>query len=97
MFMRTRFYLFAVVLFGVSVLRAPADTAVKCSIKTLSACPQIGCSKPGTPLATTNSQKRTAAINGSPMAVSFGDLRDLQQDVDGKFASGPIVVAGQKR
>jgi len=94
--MRVRFALFAAVFLVISVLHALADTAVKCSIKTLSACPQIGCSKPGTPLAATNSQKRTTAINGSPTAISFSDLKDLQRDVDGKFSNGPIVVEGQR-
>jgi hypothetical protein len=72
-----------------------ADTAVKCSIKSLAACPKIGCSKPGSPLAVTNSQKRTTAINGSPAKVSFDDLDALQKDVDNKFKNGPITVAGQ--
>lgn len=55
---------------------------------------QIGCSKPNTPLATTNSQKRTTVINGSPTEVSFTDLQDLQKDVDSKFANGPAHVSG---
>jgi hypothetical protein len=73
-----------------------ADKAVKCSIKTLDACHKIGCSKPGSPLAVTNSQKRTTAINGSPAKLTFEDLKALQADVDRTFANGPVVIKGQK-
>ena len=85
----------AVALLALSVLSARADTAVKCTYKTLSACPKIGCAKPSSPLAATNSQKRTAATSGSPAKISFADLRDLQGDVEKKFADPPIVVAGE--
>jgi hypothetical protein len=78
-----------------SSVAAQGDTAVKCSIKTLAACPKIGCSKPNSPLAVTNSQKRTTAINGSPAEITFPDLQDLQDDVDKKFQN-PVVIQGQK-
>jgi len=94
--MHTKALLFAAALFALSALDIRADTAVKCSFKTLAACPTIGCSKPGSPLAATNTQKRTTATNGSPTAVSFGDLKDLQSDVDSKFANGAIVIKGEK-
>ena len=84
------------VAFLASTLQVRADTAVKCSVKKLGACPKIGCSKPGSPLAATNSQKRTTAITGSPAAVGFSDLKDLQAAVDSKFANGPVVVKGEK-
>ena len=82
--------------FALSGLAARADTAVKCNFKSLASCPKIGCSKPGSPLAVTNSQKRTIAINGNPAVVSFTDLDDLQSDVDKKFGNGPVVVNGEK-
>jgi hypothetical protein len=88
------------VLFGGVLLLMPtlmqADKAVKCSIKSLNACPQIGCSKPGSPLSVTNSQKRTTAIHGHPAKLTFDDLKTLQADVDGKFKNGPIVIKGEK-
>lgn len=89
----------AIVVLAGMLLIAPvflrADTAAKCSVKTLAACPIIGCSKPGSPLSVTNSQKRTTAINGSPATLTFGDLKTLQADVDKKFANGPIVIKGE--
>jgi hypothetical protein len=94
--MNTNISLLAVAFLLFSALDVKADTAVKCTFKTLAACPKIGCSKPGSPLAATNSQKRTTAINGSPTEVAFGDLKDLQADVDKKFANGPIVIKGAK-
>jgi hypothetical protein len=75
---------------------ARCDTAVKCSFKTLAACPKIGCSKPNSPLAVTNSQKRTVSINGSPAEITFPDLQDLQDDVGKTFAGGPVVIKGAK-
>jgi hypothetical protein len=83
-------------LLAFSAVAIRADTAVKCTFKSLASCPKIGCSKPGTPLAATNSQKRTTAIKGSPTEVGFTDLKDLQADVDRKFANGPIVIKGEK-
>jgi hypothetical protein len=71
-----------------------ADTAVKCTYKTLSSCPKIGCAKAGTPLAVTNSQKKATAINGSPAALTFSNLKDLQDDVEA--IDFPTVVNGQK-
>ncbi len=94
--MHTKLVLLAAALLAVLAPDLRADTAVKCSVKTISACPKIGCSKPGSPLAATNSQKRTTAIQGSPTEVTFSDLKDLQADVDGKFAGGPIVIKGEK-
>ena len=82
--------------FAFFVLAVRADTAVKCNYKSLAACPKIGCSKPGSPLAVTNSQKRTTAINGSPTELTFADLDELQTDVDKKFSNGPAVVNGEK-
>jgi hypothetical protein len=73
-----------------------ADNPVKCSGSSLAACGKIGCSKPGTPLAVTNSLKRTTTVDGSPTKVTFEDLAALQKDVDDKFAKGPITVAGEK-
>jgi len=78
----------AIAFLAFSVLDARADTAVKCTFKALAACPKIGCSKPGSPLAVTNSQKRTTAINGSPTAVTFKDLQALQDEVDKEFPNG---------
>jgi len=75
---------------------ALADTAVTCPFKTLGSCPTIGCAKPNTPLAATNSLKRKAAINGSPAEINFSDMKALQGDVDNEFANGPITVKGQK-
>lgn len=86
--------IFASVVF--SATAAQAETAVKCPFKTLGSCPKIGCAKPNSPLAATNSLKRTTAINGTPAPISFADLRELQGDVDKKFADGPIVVKGEK-
>jgi hypothetical protein len=83
-------------LFTFSVLPLHTDTAVKCGIKTISACPTIGCSKRGTPLAVTNSLKRTTTTNGEATVMSFGDLASLQKDVDSRFANGPIVIQGEK-
>jgi hypothetical protein len=94
--MHTKMLLVAVALFFLSTLNGRADTAVKCTFKTLAACPKIGCSKPGSPLAATNSQKRATAINGSFDEVSFADLQDLQHDVENAFANGPIVIKGEK-
>lgn len=93
--MRCRVLLFAGV-FLIVPAALYADAPVKCSIKSLAACPKIGCSKPGSPLAVTNSMKRTTAINGSPTKLSFDDLEALQTDVDNKFANGSIMVAGEK-
>ncbi len=73
---------------------AQCDTAVKCSVKTLTACPKIGCSKPNSPLAVTNSQKRTTSSTGSPAEITFPDLKDLQDDVSKTFAAGPVVIQG---
>ncbi len=84
---------------ALSLLLSPAahaDTAVKCSFKTLAACPKIGCSKPNSPLAVTNSQKRTMSSTGSPADISFPDLQDLQDDVSKKFSTGSITVLGQE-
>src|SRR6266699_2090636 len=75
---------------------AQGDTAVKCSFKTLAACPKIGCSKANSPLAVTNSQKRTMSSTGSPADITFPDLQDLQDDVSKKFSSGSITVLGQE-
>jgi hypothetical protein len=88
-----------VTFFAALLLIAPAlhaDKGVKCSIKTLAACPNIGCSKPGSPLAVTNAQKRTTAVGSTPAPLTFEDLSALQKDVDDKFADGPIMVAGEK-
>jgi len=93
--MRTRLILFAIGLSAL-ILQGWADTAVKCSVKTLTSCPKIGCSKPGSPLAATNSQKRTTAINGTPTPISFADLKALQDDVKKTFANAPIVIKGAK-
>ena len=73
---------------------AHGDTAVKCSFKTLAACPKIGCSKPNSPLAVTNSQKRTTSSTASPAEITFPDLQDLQDDVGKTFGSGPVVIEG---
>ena len=73
---------------------AQCDTAVKCSVKTLAACPKIGCSKPNSPLAVTNSQKRTTSSTGSPAEITFPDLKELQDDVSKTFAGGPVVIQG---
>ncbi len=78
-----------------SAVAARADTAVKCTYKSLGACPKIGCAKPNSPLAATNSQKRTVATTGSPAKISFADLQDLQTDVQTKFAHPPVPVAGE--
>jgi hypothetical protein len=94
--MRTKILPLALAGLSLSALVARADTAVKCNYKSLAACPKIGCSKTGSPLAVTNSQKRTIAINGSPTEVSFPDLKELQDDVDNKFHNGPAVVKGEK-
>jgi hypothetical protein len=79
-----------IICFAMSV---QADTAVKCTFKTLGSCPKIGCSKPNTPLAVTNGQKRSTAINGSPAEISFSDLRVLQSDVEKEF---PATIEGEK-
>lgn len=92
--MRRKVAVLAVVFF--IRLSLHADKAVKCSIKSLTACPKIGCSKPGSPLAVTNSMKRTTSTTGSAAKVTFDDLDALQKDVDDSFASGPITVAGEK-
>jgi len=88
------------VLFGGALLLIPtlaqADKAVKCSIKTLNACPKIGCSKPGSPLAVTNSQKHATAMSGHAAKLTFDDLKTLQADVDDKFKNGPIVIKGER-
>lgn len=86
----------AAVFFALSTLAARADTPVKCNFKTLAACPKIGCSKPGSPLAVTNSQKRKTTIHGSPSEIGFSELRNLQAGVEAKFANGPIVINGAK-
>jgi hypothetical protein len=93
--MRTRLLVFAI---GSSLLSLGswADTTVKCSVKTLSSCPKIGCSKPGSPLAATNSKKRATVVKGAPTVISFSDLKDLQAGVDQKFANGPILIKGTK-
>lgn len=75
---------------------AQADTAVKCPFKTLAACPKIGCTKPNSPRAVTNSQKRTMSSTGSPAEITFPDLQDLQDDVSKKFDNGTITVLGQE-
>jgi hypothetical protein len=85
--------LLAVVLIACSALPAWADQAVKCTFKSLAACPKIGCSKPGTPLAVTNSQKRTTVIHGTPAQLSFTDLADLQKDVEKEV---PTTINGEK-
>lgn len=90
--MRGKVAVFTGVLLIVPVVHA--DTAVKCSIKSLAACPNIGCSKPNSPLAVTNATKRTTTISGNPTKIGFDDLDALQKDVDSKFANGPITVAG---
>ncbi len=94
--MRTKALPVTVTLLVLSVVAAQADTAVNCTFKNIGSCPKIGCAKSGTPLAATNSLKRTTAINGSPAEISFSDLQALQTDVDKKFANGPIVIKGQK-
>jgi hypothetical protein len=84
-----------VTLLVLSIAGVQADTAVKCSVKSLASCPNIGCSKPGTPLAATNSQKRTTAITSNPALISFTILQGLQDEVDKKFSNGPVNVLGQ--
>src|ERR1051326_2594420 len=79
-----------------TAVSAHADTAVKCPFKTLGSCPTIGCAKPNTPLAATNSLKRNTAIKGSSTPLSFDDMQALQDDLDKEFANGPVIVQGQK-
>jgi hypothetical protein len=87
----------ALLLAGVLLVTAlvHADKAAKCSVTSLATCGKIGCSKPGSPLAVTNSQKRTTTVDGTPTKVTFDDLAALQKDVDDKFANGSITVAGE--
>ncbi|HLW54659.1 MAG TPA: hypothetical protein VKW06_17615 [Candidatus Angelobacter sp.] len=88
--MKTRVLALSVLL----VFFAPAvhgGKATSCPYTTLGSCPQIGCAKPNTPLAATNTLKRTTAINGSPAAIGFPDLQTLQNDVDSQF---PVTVQG---
>lgn len=75
------------------VATSQADTAVKCSIKTLGLCPKAGCSKANSPLAVTNGMKRTTSINGRPAAISFDELKLLQKAVDDEF---PAEIQGVK-
>jgi len=84
----------AVALVALAVPEVQGDTAVKCSFKTLATCPKVGCAKPGSPLAVTNSEKKTTAINGAPAEVSFGDLKTLQEKVVQVFANGPKTIKG---
>ncbi len=86
----------AVALLAFWAVGSRADTTAKCTFASLSSCPKIGCSKVGSPLAVTNSQKRTTLINGNPAKVDFTDLKDLQADVDKEFANGPVVIKGEK-
>jgi hypothetical protein len=94
--MRTKTLSVALASLVFSCAIAHADTAVKCPFKTLGSCPTIGCAKPNTPLATTNSLKRKTALTGSPGPISFSDMKNLQDDLDKEFANGPITVKGQK-
>ena len=75
------------------VLPLHAGGSKKCSAN-LAACPIIGCSKPNSPLSVTNTTKRTTAVTGTPTKIGFDDLAALQNDIDTKFANGPITVAG---
>jgi hypothetical protein len=70
---------------------ASADTPVKCSIQTLGACPKNGCTKPNSATAVTNGMKRTTAISGSPVEISFDQIKLLQKAVDNEF---PATVQG---
>jgi hypothetical protein len=92
--MRGKVALLTGVLLIVTVPGLRADTAAKCSITSLAACPNIGCSKPNSPLAVTNATKRTTTTSGTPTRIGFDDFATLQKDIDSKFANGPITVAG---
>lgn len=91
--MAAKLFLAAAVLL-ICALTAFGDTAVKCTFKTLDACPKIGCAKPDTPTAVANGQKRTVTNTGSPAKISFDNLQDLQTDVEKN--PFPMDVAGEK-
>lgn len=89
--MSTKILRCAVVYLVFFAVAAQTETAVKCPYRSLGQCPQIGCSKPGSPLAATNFLKRTTTINGNPTEINFSELDDLQKAVTSKF---PAEIKG---
>jgi hypothetical protein len=71
------------------------QTKVSCA-RTLSACPEIGCAKPGTPNALANEIKRRSPRESSPIPISFHDLVDLQRQALQRVGQGHLLSPNER-